>query len=202
MANRTTLADNAGLNTGIYKDHISSIAKMFMEEPKDGVKIAQDLKANYILIFVVAQKVSVNGTSFYTLGYGGYEDKLYWFSRIGGLDNVSEYLEADEFTPKPKFWNTTLLGQLIPFTLEGYASFEDEQIPTTINNNTIFHKYKSGAIALYSKQIKYPENSRDNGLQQQQPFSLVYSSDSFAKSNQDRISAVQIYKINNITRFP
>jgi dolichyl-diphosphooligosaccharide--protein glycosyltransferase len=178
---------------------------MFMEEPKDGVKIAQDLKANYILIFVVAQRVSVNGSSFYTLGYGGYEDKLYWFVRIGGLDNVSEYLEADEFTPKPKFWNTTLLGQLIPFTLQGYASFEDEQIPTTNNNNnTIFHKYKSGAIALYSKEIKYPENGRDNGQQQQhqQPFSLVYSSDSFAKSNQDRISAVLIYRINNnITRF-
>jgi dolichyl-diphosphooligosaccharide--protein glycosyltransferase len=44
MANRTTLADNAGLNTGIYKNHISSIAKMFMEEPKDGVKIAKDLR--------------------------------------------------------------------------------------------------------------------------------------------------------------
>jgi hypothetical protein len=85
------------------------------------------LRPDYILIFVVAQRVSVNGTSFYTLGYGGYEDKLYWFIRIGGLDNVSEYLEADEFTPKPKFWNTTLLGQLIPFTLRDYTSSDNRQ---------------------------------------------------------------------------
>jgi dolichyl-diphosphooligosaccharide---protein glycosyltransferase len=202
LANRTTLADNANIN----ETRVGTIAKMLMEEPNDGVKIAQDLKANYILIFVVAQRVLVNGTSFYTLGYGGYEDKLYWFIRIGGLDNLSKYLQADEFTPKPKFWNTTLLGQLIPFTLQGYTLFEDVQIPTTINNNnTIFQKYKSGAIALYSKQMKYPEDGRDNGLQQQQqpPISLVYSSDSFAKSNQDRISAVLIYRINNnITRFP
>ena len=205
MANRTTLADNAGLNTGIYKNHISSIAKMFMEEPNDGVKIAQDLKANYILIFVVAQRVSVNGTSFYTLGYGGYEDKLYWFATIGGLDNVSEYLEADEFTPKPKFWNTTLIGTLIPFTLEGYASFDDiQQIDRTDTNNdntiTISKQYKPNTVALYSKQMKYPENDRDN--QPQQSLSLVYSSDSFVNINQDRISAVLIYKINNnITRF-
>jgi dolichyl-diphosphooligosaccharide--protein glycosyltransferase len=196
MANRTTLIDNAGLNTGVYKNHISSVANMFMEDPRDGVKIAQDLKANYILIFVVAQRVSVNGTSFYTLGYGGYEDKLYWFIRIGGLKNISEYLEADEFTPKPKFWNTTLIGKLLPFTLEGYTLFENEQTSKTFNNDTFFQKYKSDAIALYSKQIKYPESERDNGLEQQ-PFSLVYVSDSFTKSNQDRISAVLIYKINN-----
>jgi dolichyl-diphosphooligosaccharide--protein glycosyltransferase len=171
-----------------------------MEEPKYGVKIAQDLKANYILIFVVAQMVAVNGTSFYTLGYGGYEDKLYWFTRIGGL-NVSEYLEADEFTPKPNFWNTTLIGKLLPFTLEGYTLFENVLTSKTFNNSTFFQKYKPDSIALYSKQTKYPENGRDNGLQQQ-PFSLVYLSDSFAKSNQDRISAVLIYKINNnITRL-
>jgi dolichyl-diphosphooligosaccharide---protein glycosyltransferase len=161
------------------------------------------LRPNYILIFVVAQRVSVNGTSFYTLGGGEDERKLYWLFKIRGNNNLSKYLQADEFTPKPKFWNTTLLGQLIPFTLQGYTLFEDVQIPTTINNNnTIFQKYKSGAIALYSKQMKYPEDGRDNGLQQQQPpISLVYSSDSFAKSNQDRISAVLIYRINNMNNM-
>ena len=157
MANRTTLADNAGLNTGIYKNHISSIAKMFMEQPKDGVKIAQDLKANYILIFVVAQRVSLNGTSFYTLGYGGYEDKLYWFIRIGGLNNVSEYLEADEFTPKPKFWNTTLLGKLLPFTLKGYTLLNDGEIPAINNISSVSEKYLPDSIALYSKDIKYEQ---------------------------------------------
>jgi dolichyl-diphosphooligosaccharide--protein glycosyltransferase len=196
IGNRATLADNANIN----ETRVGTIAKMFMEEPKDGVKIAQHLKANYILIFVVAQRVSVNGTSYYTLGYGGYEDKLYWFARIGGLGNVSEYLEVDEFTPKPKFWNTTLIGRLIPFTLQGYASFESKQTSTTVNNSdTILQTYQPGAIALYSKEIKYPENGEDDdGLPpQQQPFSLIYSSDTFAKDNQDRISAVLIYKINN-----
>jgi dolichyl-diphosphooligosaccharide---protein glycosyltransferase len=200
IGNRATLADNANIN----ETRVGTIAKMFMEEPKDGAKIAQDLKANYILIFVVAQRVSVNGTSYYTLGYGGYEDKLYWFIRIGGLGNVSEYLEADEFTPKPTFWNTTLIGRLIPFTLQGYASFENKQTLTTNNNSDIIlQTYKPGAIALYSKEIKYPENGRDDyGLPPpQQPFSLIYSSDSFTKDNQDRISAVLIYKINNMTYF-
>ena len=204
MGNRATLADNANIN----RTRVETIAKMLMEEPIDGVKIAQGLKANYLLVFVVAQRVSVNGTSYYTLGYGGYEDKLYWFARIAGLGNVSDYLEADEFTPKPTFWDTTLIGRLIPFTLQGYASFENKQTSITDNNNdTILQTYKPGAIALYSKEMKYPENGDgddDGGLPLQQPLSLIYSSYSFAKHDQDRISAVLIYKINtnnNMTHF-
>ncbi len=109
---------------------------------------------DYILIFVVAQRVLVNGTSFYTLGGGGDKRKFYWLFKIRGIDNLSKYLQADGFTPKPKFWNTTLIGQLLPFTLRDYTSSDNRQqrLPTTINN-TIFHKYKSDAIALYSKSL-------------------------------------------------
>jgi dolichyl-diphosphooligosaccharide--protein glycosyltransferase len=56
-----------------------------------------------------------NGTSFYTLGNGGDESKKQWFMRIGGFDE-SDYLEKDGVTPKQRFWNTTLLGQLIPLS--------------------------------------------------------------------------------------
>ena len=33
-----------------------------------------------------------------------------------------DYLEEDGFTPTPKFWNDTLLGKMIPFTPQAYAS--------------------------------------------------------------------------------
>ena len=54
-------------------------------------------------------------------------------------------------TPKPIFWNNTLIGQLIPFTLKGYALSNDGQIPEVDNKVSIFQKYKSDSFALYSK---------------------------------------------------
>jgi dolichyl-diphosphooligosaccharide--protein glycosyltransferase len=194
IGNRATLIDNANINEA----RVGTIAKMFMEEPEEGVRIAQDLNASYILIFAVAKRVMiVNGIQYYSLGYGGYEDKLYWFLRIGGFDkNLSEYLEADEFTPKPKFWNTTLLAKLIPFTLKGYTLLNDGEISAVNNNTSVFQKYIPDSTALYSKDIKYVEENDTYNIIEKQPLSLVYSSDSFTKSNQDRVSAVLIYKIN------
>ena len=114
---------------------------------------------------------------------------------------MSQYLEPDEFTPKPIFWNNTLIGQLIPFTLKGYALSNDGQIPEVDNNVSIFQKYKSDSFALYSKKIKYvAENDMDNIINKQ-PLNLVYSSENFTKGNQDRVSAVLIYKINDITNY-
>lgn len=197
IGNRATLIDNANIN----EVRVGAIAKMLMGEPEQAIKIARDLEANYILVFVVAQNISINDRTYYTLGYGGYEDKLYWFARIGGSENVSQYLEPDEFTPKPIFWNNTLIGQLIPFTLKGYALSNDGQIPEVDNNVSIFQKYKSDSFALYSKKIKYvAENDMDN-IVHKQPLNLVYSSENFTKGNQDRVSAVLIYKINDITNY-
>ena len=47
--------------------------------------------------------------------------------RIGGFDE-NNYLEQDGFTPNPRFWNTTLLGQLIPYKPQAYASVQNGQL--------------------------------------------------------------------------
>lgn len=181
VGNRTSLADSTTVKKN--QTRIETIAKMFIDKPEDGINIARQLKANYILIYIVAQRLQgTNGTSFYTLGSGGDESKKQWFMRIGEF-NESDYLEKDGATPKQRFWNTTLLGQLIPFTVDAYASK---------TNYNIQQQYSPGTIALYSKHVKYPNDIRSN-----QPLSLVYSSDSFNSNTPGEAPIVFIYKVNH-----
>ena len=182
LGNRTSLADNATIN----QTRIATLAKMFIDQPENGIKVAKDLKADYILVYVVAQRFSgVNGTSFYTLGSGGDESKKQWFMRIGGFDE-NNYLEQDGFTPNPRFWNATLLGKLIPFTPEAYASFQGGSL------TNIQPDYKPGTIGLYLKDIKYPQTEQKN-----QPLRLVYSSDSFKSNAPGIVFGVLIYQVNH-----
>jgi Uncharacterized membrane protein, required for N-linked glycosylation len=116
LGNRTSLADNATIN----QTRIATIAKMFMDQTENGLKVAKDLKSDYIVVYIVGQRFSgINGSELYVLGNGGDESKKQWFIRIGGFDE-NKYLEQDGFTPTPFFWNSTLLGQLIPFTPVSY----------------------------------------------------------------------------------
>ena len=178
--NRTSLADSiTGRNN---QTRIQTIAKMFIDKPEEGIKTAGQLKADYILIYIVAQRLAgANGTSFYTLGSGGDESKKQWFIRIGGFDE-NQYLQQDGLTPTPLFWNATLLGKLIPFNVEAYASRDNVQ-----------QQYSPGTIALYSKHIKYPENAVDI----HQPLSLAYASPSFNSDKPGLVFAVLIYKVNH-----
>lgn len=182
LGNKTSLADNATIN----QTRIATIAKMFIDQKQNGIKIAQDLKANYIVVYVVAQRFSgVNGTSFYTLGSGGDESKKQWFMRIGGFDETN-YLQVDGFTPKPVFWNSTLLGQLIPYNPQAYASFQGGQL------TNLQPDYRPGTVALYVKHIKFPVGNNPGN----QPLSLVYSSSSFQSNDPGLVFAVLIYKVN------
>jgi dolichyl-diphosphooligosaccharide--protein glycosyltransferase len=115
------------------------------------------------------------------LGSGGDESKKQWFIRIGGFDE-NQYLQQDGLTPTPLFWNATLLGKLIPFNVEAYASRDNVQ-----------QQYSPGTIALYSKHIKYPENAVDI----HQPLSLAYASPSFNSDKPGLVFAVLIYKVNH-----
>jgi dolichyl-diphosphooligosaccharide---protein glycosyltransferase len=143
------------------------------------------VKANYILIYLVAQRFSGgNGTSFYTLGAGGDESKKQWIMRIGGFDE-SSYLQQDGFTPTSDFWNGTLLGSLIPFTPKAYGVLQNRQI------TNLQPTYSPGSIALYVKDIKYPRTNPGN-----QPLSLAYSSPNFASTEPGLVSVVLIYKVN------
>jgi dolichyl-diphosphooligosaccharide---protein glycosyltransferase len=182
LGNRTSLADNATIN----QTRIAALAKMFIDDPEGGIKIAQDLKSDYILIYLVAQRFpGLNTTSFYTLGNGGDESKKQWFMRIGGFDERN-YVEQDGVTPTPRFWNATLLGKLMPFTPVAYASFQNGML-TNIQQN-----YAPGTLGLYAKDIKFPSNGTTN-----QPLSLVYASPSFNSNSSGLVFAVLLYKVNH-----
>lgn len=177
LGNRTSLADNATIN----QTRIATIAKMFMDQTENGLKIAKDLQSDYIVVYIVGQRFTGNnGTELYVLGNGGDESKKQWFIRIGGFDE-NTYLEQDGFTPKPLFWNRTLLGQLIPFTPVSY-----------ILNGAPTGQYEPGATTIYSKDIKYPENATA-----QQPLRLVYSSDSFRTDKPGLFFGVLVYEVNH-----
>ena len=177
LGNRTSLADNATIN----QTRIATIAKMFMDQTENGLKIAKDLQSDYIVVYIVGQRFTGNnGTELYVLGNGGDESKKQWFIRIGGFDE-NTYLEQDGFTPKPFFWNSTLLGQLIPFTPVSY-----------ILNGAPTGQYEPGATTIYSKDIKYPENATA-----QQPLRLIYSSDSFRTDKPGLFFGVLVYEVNH-----
>ncbi len=195
LGNRTTLADNATLN----HTRIQSIAKMFISDEKSGMKIAQDLKADYILVYGVAQvrfygQLNATGSdaaggdggriAIYTLGQGGDESKKQWFMRIGGF-NEADYVEQDNFTPKPEFWNNTLIGKMIPMEPLYYAKFGPEG-PAQIQET-----WQPGLVGLYAQNVKYPANGGND-----QPLHLVYASPSFR--NQEGIMfGVLVYKVNH-----
>jgi dolichyl-diphosphooligosaccharide--protein glycosyltransferase len=181
LGNKTTLADNATIN----QTRIQTIAKMLMSEPETATQIAQDLKADYILVYIVADRHNgPNGNSFYTLGSGGDESKKQWFMKIGGFKE-RDYVEDDGFTPTANFWNNTLLGKLIPFTPISYASFGNGML------TNIQPEYSSGTIALNLKDIKYPINGTSD-----QPYKLVYASPSFENDNEDIVFGVFVYQVN------
>jgi dolichyl-diphosphooligosaccharide--protein glycosyltransferase len=181
IANRTSLADNATIN----QTRIAELAKMFIEPEKEGYDIAKDLHSDYVVLYLVGQRFpGANGSSFYTLGSGGDESKKQWFIRIGGF-NEMEYLEQDGFTPTPKFWNDTLLGKMIPFEPQAYASIQGGQLAG------IQPVYQPGTIALYTQDLKYPLTEEPD-----QPFSLVYASPSFVSNTPGLVFGVLVYKVN------
>jgi dolichyl-diphosphooligosaccharide---protein glycosyltransferase len=196
LGNRPSLADNATLN----HTRIQSIAKMLVSDEESGMRIAQDLQADYILVYAVGQvrlygQLNNTGTDaasagederipIYTLGQGGDESKKQWFMRIGGFDEAN-YVEEDGFTPKPEFWNNTLIGKLFPFEPLYYARF-GAQGPSEIQET-----WQPGLVGLYAQNVKYPADGGND-----QPLHLVYASPSF--ENQEGIMfGIFIYKVNH-----
>lgn len=196
LGNRTTLADNATLNS----TRIAQIARMLVSPEQSGIKIAQDLKADYILVYTVGHirffgstatdnSTANNATKIpiYSLGQGGDESKKQWFMRIGGIDE-NQFIESDGFTPTPKFWNSTLLGKLFPFDPTSYVLFGANGGIQNFRNLT--QGWQQGFTALYAKHIKYPADNTN------QPLQLVYSSPSF-NNNGNPLFGIFIYKVNH-----
>src|SRR5688500_11912460 len=123
---------------------------MFIEPEKEGYEIAKALDSDYELLYLVGQRFpGANGTHFYTLASGEDESKKQWFILIGGF-NEMDYLELVGFTPTPMFWNNTLLGKLIPYSPQAYASIQGGQLAG------IQPVYQPGTIALYTQDLKFP----------------------------------------------
>ena len=177
MSDRATLADNF---TGNHT-RIEQIAQTLLSSPDDAWKNLQEMKADYIVVFVVGQRIDQGQDEpIYILSGGGDESKKSWFMRIAG-EPVGKYVQQDGITGTDYFWNETLLGKLFPFSTLAYVD--------TRNTDVQSQTFRLGLTPVYNKDIKYPTDG--NG-----PFRYVHGSPSFV--NSDRILlGVFVYEVND-----
>jgi len=176
LGERKTLADNATLST----IRIQEIARMLLSNPDEAWLRLNEMGADYVLIFIAANKIQQDPLQVYLLTGGADESKKQWFMRIADDEPISKYLESDGFSGTDFFWKNTMLGKTIPYSPLAYVNLATNQQSET---------YQPGFTAIYAKDIKYPANS--NG-----PFRLAYSSSSFDREKIGPITAVLIYEVN------
>ena len=140
------------------------------------------LDADYILINLAVEKLpDDNVVPFYVLRQkGGDETKLYWFAKIAGLP-VMNYFNPGFMDYNDKFWNDTLLGKLIPFTLFVYVDPDNPELQS--------ETWKPGYVAIYVKDVKFPQDEEGQ-------FQLVYVPPSFLRDDAGPMTGPLIYKIN------
>jgi len=222
MGNRTTVADNATLNS----TRIAEIGQMFMSNTTQASKMAEDMgggRPTYVAIFITGSIVplqqgsSGTPTYYYILdvpsggGFtpgGGDESKKQWFIRIGGL-NESEFLECpalsascenvDDFNLTPYALQSTLFAQLFPFKFAGYIVSESN---STSNSVSLMQTYQFGTngappIEAFSYPLSYTFPSNSTG-----PFRLAYASPSMSNpypcpgdSQLSCFSAILLYRV-------
>ena len=177
MSDRATLNDNGTMNS----TRIAKVAKTLLSTPDDAWQNLQDMGADYVLVFVVGQRIDQGQTEpVYLLSGGGDESKKQWFMRIGG-ESVAKYVQPDGITGTEHFWDNTLLGNLFPFSTLSYVDPRNTEIQS--------ETYRMGLTPVYGKDIKYPTDGDG-------PFRFVHGSPSFV--NEDRILiGVFVYEIND-----
>ena len=168
-------------NPGTF-DQYSSVFEYWESEVYILEHRMSGLDADYILINLAVEKLpDDNVMPLYTLRQkGGDETKLFWFSKIAGLP-VMNYFNPGFMDYSDKFWNDTLLGKLIPFTLLLYVNPDNPEMQSTT--------FKPGYIAIYVKDIKFPQDEEG-------PFQLVYVPPSFLRDDTGPMTGPIIYKIN------
>ena len=176
MSDRTTIVDNATLNT----KQIQKMAKVLMSTPEQGWHMLQDMNADYLLVFFAATDIEHQTSEFplYVVSGGGDESKVYWFSAIAEND-PKKFLYSDNITPTPYFYENSLMGKLYPFSTVLFYN------PTTGENSQV---YKNGFVEITRKNIKY--DSDDD------PLKLVYSSPSFFNDSYEEQIFVLVYQVN------
>jgi dolichyl-diphosphooligosaccharide--protein glycosyltransferase len=175
LSDRTTIVDNATLSTL----QIQKMAKMLMSAPNDSWNMLKEMNADYVVVFLSAQKINDNlEDKLYVLGGGGDESKVVWFARIAELP-AEKYLKSDGITGTNYFHEQTMLGKMIPFTTAVYYN------PNTQENSAI---YKPGFVEIVSKDIAYDSDN--------DPLKLVYASPSFMNEKGGPMSIVLVYEVN------
>ena len=174
-SDRTTIVDNATLST----EKIQKMAKMFMSTPENSWNILKEMNADYVVIFLSAEKINDRvDNKLYVLKNGGDETKSYWFSKIAELP-PGKFFESDYQTQNNYFDEQTMLGKMIPFSTAVYYN------PQTQENSL---SYKPGFVKIYSKNIKYDSDN--------DPVKLVYSSPSFMNDKGGPMNIVLVYEVN------
>ena len=177
MGERATLLDNWTSST----IKIQNVARIFMSPPDDAYQSIIETQADYVLIFVAANKIGGSeNEELYVLNGGGDEAKRIWFTRIGGFE-VSEFLHNDFNSGTERFWNDTILGQMFPYSLLGYINQENLQQQSA--------RYIDGYLGVYQRDIKYPADGDG-------PLRLVYASNSYHDPSVGPKLGVFIYEVN------
>lgn len=175
LSERASLADNATLSTL----RIQKIAKILLSSPDEAWEMLQELDADYFLIFVAGQKIGNDANELYLLRGGGDESKKQWFMKIAE-EPLGKYLHQDGVSGTDLFWQNTLFGKMIPFSVLTYAN---------LNTNAQSENFQLGFSEVFVKDIKFPNDSDG-------PIRLVYSSPSFDRKDNGPIIGVFIYEIN------
>ena len=95
--------------------------------------------------------------------------------------SIFDYYNPEITSYTDEFWNETLLGKLIPFSVLVYVD------PKNTDNQS--ETWKRGYTAVYERDIKFPRDGDG-------PFQLVYASPSYERDSQGAITGALIYKIN------
>ena len=175
MSERTTVVDNSTIDS----KQIQKVANILFSSPDDAWNMLQETGSDYVLIFVAGQKfMSYDGNLLYLIEGGGDESKIFWFTKIAGVP-TEKYLYSDGISGTDYFWNETLLGKMIPFSLVAYSG----------PNNQIMPIYVPGFTGIYADDIKYSENNND-------PLKLVYASPSFTEQKPGVMIGIFVYEVN------
>ena len=175
LSERASLADNATLSTL----RIQQIAKTLLSPPDEAWEMLQELDADYFLIFVAGERVGNDPNGIYLLRGGGDESKKQWFMKIAE-EPLGKYLRQDGVSGTDLFWQNTLFGKMIPFSVLTYAN---------LNTGAQSENFQIGFTEIFVKDIKFPNDSDG-------PIRLVYSSPSFDRKDNGPIIGVFIYEIN------
>ena len=177
LGERATLSDNSTIHSNLIEEH----ARMLLSNPESSWNMLKEMDADYVVIFVSAQKVEAqkNNQDLYILGGGGDESKVYWFASIAGLP-PQKFIETDPQVNSNYFWNETLLGKMIPFNVVTYYNNEIKK-----ESNS----YLPGFLDLSIKNIEY-------GIDSNGPVKLVYASPSYYDDSIILKNCILVYEIN------